>query len=216
MNLPIQRQGPSSAWSGVRVEAGDTPARSAAAAGPGDISATDRAIAHGFFVAVGDGTQKQALAREAAACREAMTSALGAALLAAERSGHRPAETDAKKTPGTRPQATPAVVAAEVARQEKSLAAVLKSAFGKVADRAGDEMRRSWPKLMEKGVEFGLRKMTSVALQLGPGVEPQIADELAKIALPWVVSGAVNVGMAMKSHIEGLLERAAPSASPTR
>ncbi|MET1114674.1 MAG: hypothetical protein ABWY08_06910 [Comamonas sp.] len=150
------------------------------------------------------------MAQQADACRQAMTSALGGALQEVARPEHGPVGMkDASWAP-----APAGEVAKEVTRQEQSIHGFLKLAFGRATDRISHEVHRSLPRLAEKGLELGLRKMTSVALQLGPGLAPDVADELARIALPWVVSGVAHVGMTMKSHIEGLLEHIAPPPTP--
>lgn len=195
------------AWGSHRIDTGNVQAKPAADAGTAGTAATEQVLAGDFFVAVGDGTQKLAWARAAMACREAMMSELDGALPAVGR--HVPAEA----------QAPPKEVAKEVAHQEKSLATFLQRAFGKAADRASHQLPKSLPKLVEKSVEFGLKKMTHMALQqmipdMDPHVVKALSKDVAKIALSFAFSGVVNVGLAMKSHVASLPERAAPSASP--
>lgn len=212
MNLHIQRQATASRPGDEHVDAARAPTPSAADAGIGDVFSAERFFPEGFFVTVGDGAKGHALAQQAVACRQAVASALDGALLQAQRPGSGPV--GMQDEPWAAAPTTPGAVAKEVAGQEESLHAALRSALGGAAHRVGDEMQHSWPRLVEKGVEFGLRKMTSVAFQqLGPGLEPQIAEEAAKLVLPWVMSGVVHVGMAMRSHIEGLLARPAPPPS---
>lgn len=113
------------------------------------------AFAGGFFVAVGDGTQRHALAQQALACCETVALALGDALLALERAGG--SEPGLAPGEGAAPQATAGQMTREMERQEKELHRVLQSAF-----------------------------------QQG--------------------TAAAHLGVAMKTHIEALLERAAPQA----
>jgi hypothetical protein len=206
MNLPIQRQGPGNAWDSHRVEAGNVQAKPASDARPGDASSTDQVFTGGFFVTAGDGTQKHALAQEAMASREAMASEIGGVMPAA-----------ADQVP-TEAQPTPKEVAKEVARQEKSIGTFLSGVFGKAAGQVSHQVQKSLPKLVEKSVEFGLKRMTNMALQqmipdMDPHVVKALSKDITKIALPVVVSTVVNVGMGMKSRIEGLLEWAAPPPS---
>jgi len=207
MNLPIQHQGPGNAWGSHRVEAGNVQAKPASDARPGDASSTDQAFTGGFFVVAGDGTQKHALAQEAMASREAMASGIGGVMPAA-----------ADQVPAEAQATSPKEVAKEVARQEKSIGTFLSGVFGKAAGQVSHQMQKSLPKLVEKSVEFGLKRMTNMALQqmipdMDPHVVKALSKDITKIALPVVVSTVVNVGMGMKSRIEGLLAWAAPPAS---